>query len=248
MTHDPRPTFYGLIGYPLSHSFSPAYFREKFAREGINARYEAFPLGNIDGLKDLLDAHPGLCGLNVTTPHKQTVMPVLHEIDVAAKEIGAVNCIRIQDGRLQGFNTDWPGFRDSLRPFIQDWSGAALVLGTGGGSLAVHYALKQMGILFKTVSRTAGKGDLVYGEVTSEILARHTLIINTTTLGTHGQGLPPLPYEALTAKHLLYDLVYNPPLTPFLAEGKAHGAAIFNGQKMLELQAEASWKIWQMEE
>ena len=236
---------YGLIGYPLGHSFSPAYFAEKFAREGIVASYTAFPLEQIEDFPALLAGHRELRGLNVTTPYKQAVMPYLDSLHEDAVEIGAVNCISIMEGKLTGYNTDWTGFRDSIGPLLQPHHHPALVLGTGGASLAVRYALRRMGIPFQTVSRTFGKADLVYGDITPVVLQTFRIIINTTILGTEGNGCPPLTYDALTPQHLLYDLVYNPPLTPFLNEGLIRGATIRNGQEMLVRQAEASWEIWQ---
>ena len=238
---------YGLIGYPLSHTFSPAYFSEKFEREGINASYQAFPLEDIAGLPALLKQHPHLHGLNVTTPHKQAVFPYLDAISEDARIIGAVNCIDIRMGRLSGFNTDWIGFRDSLQPLLGPHHTTALVLGSGGASLAIKYALDTLGIIHHTAARTRAKGHYLYEDITPSVIDQHTLIINTTTLGTHGVGLPALPYTALTDRHLLYDLVYNPAITPFLARGREYGATIKNGEEMLHLQAEASWAIWQQQ-
>ncbi len=235
---------YGLIGYPLTHSFSPVYFREKFSREKIDAVYSAFPLEKLEELPALLHANPQLRGLNVTTPYKQSAMPFLHEISEDAKAIGAVNCIAIRKGGLYGYNTDWTAFRDSLMPLLQPQHISALVLGAGGAALAIRFALTQMNIPFKAVSRSAGKADLTYAALSADIVAAHPLIINTTTLGTLGSGMPALPYDALTRKHLLYDLVYNPPRTPFLERGLAAAATIKNGLEMLQLQAEASWHIW----
>jgi shikimate dehydrogenase len=245
MNHDPRPTTYGIIGFPLGHTFSPAYFAAKFAREGIDAAYEVFPLERIEDFPALLAAHPKLRGLNVTTPHKQAVMPYLHELSEDARAIGAVNCITIKEGRLTGCNADWTGFRDSLQPLLQPHHTSALVLGNGGASLAVRYALRRMNIPFHTVSATAGKADFLYRDITPAILLAHSIIINTTILGTLGKGCPQLPYNALTPEHLLFDLVYNPAVTPFLEEGLKRGALIRNGQEMLERQAEASWELWQ---
>lgn len=235
---------FGLIGFPLGHSFSPDYFREKFVREKLDHRYEAFPLKNIAQLPELLDSIGDLRGFNVTTPHKEAILPYLAELSPAAAEIGAVNCVRIDNGRLYGYNTDWRGFRDSLEPLLPGHRPAALVLGTGGASKAIQYALKQMGIVFKTVSRESSKADFSYDALRESVIEGHKLIINSTTLGTEGRGLPPLPYSGLKPEHLLYDLVYNPPLTPFLQKGLAHSCRIQNGYAMLVLQAEASWQIW----
>ncbi len=240
---------YGLIGYPLGHSFSPAYFREKFERENIDARYDAFPLQCPDDFPLLLREHHGLCGLNVTIPHKQAIIPFLDALHPEARAIGAVNCIGFGDGKSTGYNTDWRGFRDSLYPLLQPWHVRALVLGTGGASGAVRYALQELGVGITSVSRVATGRSLCYEQLTHEILAMHPLIVNTTPLGMHPHAdtAPPLPYEAIGSKHLLYDLVYNPSQTRFLAFGAAHGAATKNGLEMLERQAEASWRVWSSE-
>lgn len=234
---------YGLIGFPLGHSFSPGYFAEKFARLGIDASYEAFPLESIDDLPALLRLKSPR-GLNVTTPHKQRVIPFLDTLTEDAAAIGAVNCIDIRDGRLVGHNTDWAAFRDSLKPLLGRHHTQALVLGNGGASKAIRYALQQLGLPFHTVSATPGKADMLYGDLTPEIIEAHQVIINTTILGTLGEGIPLLPYAAVGRTHILYDLVYNPPLTPFLDEGRKRNAVVRNGHEMLRLQAEASWEIW----
>jgi shikimate dehydrogenase len=239
------PEQYGLIGYPLTHSFSPDYFREKFEKEGIDAVYEAFSLEQISELPALLESHPRLRGLNVTTPYKQAVVTYMRSISEDVAAIGAVNCISIEDGELVGHNTDWIGFRDSLIPLLTPRLWPALVLGNGGASQAVQYALEQLGIAFTIVSRSKGEGVLAYEEVSADVLERHPIIINTTTLGTLGERKPEIPYEQVSEGHLLYDLVYNPALTPFLKEGLAKGATVKNGMEMLRLQAEASWNIWQ---
>jgi shikimate dehydrogenase len=241
----PERKQYGIIGYPLSHSFSPDYFREKFAREGIDADYDAFPLEDIADLSSLLVTYPNLRGLSVTTPHKQQVFPYLDEVSEDAQAIGAVNCIAIKDGKLSGYNTDWMGFRDSLIPLLAPRHWPALVLGNGGASQAIQYALQQLKIAYRIVSRQEGAGILPYEAVTRELIESHPLIINTTTLGTLGEGLPQLPYDTLNEGHLLYDLVYNPALTPFLEQGLAKHATVKNGLEMLQLQAEAAWNIWQ---
>lgn len=245
---------YGLIGYPLEHSFSKRYFTEKFAREGITGHvYQLFPITAIEELPALLAAHPNLQGLNVTIPYKQAVLPLLDELDENARAVGAVNTIRIRDGRLQGFNTDIYGFERSLRRFLQtadEAPGAALVLGTGGASKAVRFVLERLHLAYLLVSRHAERGDLVYEDLDRDLVATHPLIINTTPLGmapavdTH----PDLPYQYLTAAHFLYDLVYNPEKTVFLTEGEKRGAATMNGLEMLYLQAEKAWDIWNAEE
>jgi len=240
------PPLYGLIGYPLSHSFSPAYFKKKFNALQIDAHYEAFPLEHIGDLPGLLRAHPDLAGLNVTTPYKGAIITYLDETDTVASEIGAVNCLTINSGVIKGYNTDALGFEQSLNPLLQPQHNHALILGTGGASRAVVYVLKQLGIPFQKVSRYKSAGVLVYEELTPERIAQHTLIINTTPLGMYPNvhAAPPIPYEYIGQQHLLYDLIYNPEETEFLAHGKAQGAVIKNGFEMLQLQAEASWEIW----
>ncbi len=242
------PTPYGIIGFPLTHTFSPTYFNTKFAKEGIDAVYSCYPLAQINDFKVLLNAVPLLRGLNVTIPYKQTIIPYLTELDTIAGGMGAVNCIDMRGGILKGYNTDIIGFRESLLPLLQPWHKQALVLGTGGGSRAVGYVLGNEGIAYKKVSRTreTGTDTISYDELTPEIIKEYTLIVNTTPLGMAPDvdTYPPLPYSALTPHHLLYDLVYNPSETRFLTLGKAQGAVIKNGMEMLPLQAEAAWKIW----
>lgn len=235
---------YGLIGYPLSHSFSPAYFNKKFAIEGIDACYEPYPLSNINELPALLNDNPTLQGLNITIPYKQQVIPYLDAINDAAKVIGAVNCIKITNGKLTGYNTDWVGFTASLRPLLQTQHTQALVLGSGGGAKAVVYALQQMGIAHNVVSRTGGQYQ--YSQLTADIITQHTIIINTTPLGMypHIDDSPDIPYQYIGSSHLLYDLVYNPEETRFLQQGRDAGALTKNGYEMLLLQAEAAWAIW----
>ncbi|MDP4821804.1 MAG: shikimate dehydrogenase [Saprospiraceae bacterium] len=244
---------FGLIGYPLGHSFSKQYFSDKFLAEGIpDARYELFPLENISLLKDILAAHPDLRGLNVTIPYKQQVIPLLDQLDPDARKIGAVNVIDIRDGQLIGYNTDAFGFMESLRRCFEqeelDLPGdiQALVLGTGGASKAVGAMLDNMGIPFRRVSRQASGDTLAYADLNKRMMQEHRLIINTTPLGTYPetQGKPDIPYAFLSSRHILYDLVYNPPLTAFLQEGKERGCILINGLDMLYLQAEKAWEIW----
>jgi shikimate dehydrogenase len=238
---------YGLIGFPLGHSFSPGYFAAKFERLAIDASYEAFPLETIDAFPGLLrEKSPR--GLNVTTPYKQAVIPFLDALSEDSAAIGAVNCIDIRNGKLIGHNTDWSAFRDCLKPLLASHHRQALVLGNGGASLAVRYALQQLQLPFKTVSATPGKADFLYDELDADTMHAHPVIINTTVLGTLGDGIPKLPYNAIGRRHILFDLVYNPPLTPFLDEGRKRGAIIRNGHEMLCLQAEASWEIWKAKE
>ncbi|MBS1643995.1 MAG: shikimate dehydrogenase [Bacteroidetes bacterium] len=239
-----KERLFGIIGRTLDHSFSPAYFQEKFQKEGIQARYRTFPISSIDCVPELLIAHPSLCGLNVTTPYKEQVIPYLNQLTKAAEVIGAVNCVQFFQDTLIGHNTDWIGFSDSLYPLLQVHHRSALVLGNGGASKAVQYALSQLNLKYHTVSATPGKADWLYSELNSEIIQAHTIIINTTVLGTLGNGTPAIPCSALTPNHLLYDLVYNPATTDFLAQGMARGARIKNGLEMLHIQAEAAWTIW----
>jgi shikimate dehydrogenase len=236
---------FGIIGYPLSHSFSPAYFKKKFEAEHIDAVYNAFPLGNIEGFTVLIKNHNELNGLNVTIPYKESVIKYLDETDAIAKAIGAVNCITIKKGRIKGYNTDVIGFEKSLLPLLQPHHQHAFILGTGGASKAVAYVLNKLGISFQKVSREM-TGALHYDDITPELIQHHTLIINTTPLGMYpnADAFPKLPYEAIGKQHLLYDLIYNPEETKFLSLSRAQGATIKNGFEMLEIQAEESWRIW----
>ncbi|WP_018476792.1 shikimate dehydrogenase family protein [Pontibacter roseus] len=239
---------FGLIGKKLGHSFSKRYFTEKFGREGIaDAAYELYELPEITDLPELLKREPELVGLNVTVPYKEAVMPFLDELDAAAAQIGAVNTIRIADGRTKGYNTDFIGFRDTLEGFYLIHAGSrALVLGTGGAAKAVWAALKSLRIPYTSVSRNPAAGELSYTSITPETLRLHDLIINTTPLGMapDTDGAPAIPYDALTSAHYLYDLVYNPEQTLFLQKGFAAGAKTINGLPMLHAQADAAWKIW----
>ncbi len=241
-----RKKLYGLIGFPLTHSFSPGYFNAKFEAYGIDAKYELFPIKEIASVREVIASNAGLAGLNVTIPYKEAVMPFLDGIDAVAAQVGAVNCISIMDGKTRAYNTDVIGFEKSLLPLLQLQHTHALVLGSGGASKAVLYVLAKLGVTAKVVSRQPAPGNLAYTDVTPELIAKYTVIINTTPLGMYPNvGVcPPIPYEALGSRHLLYDLIYNPPITKFLAMGMAQGAQIKNGQEMLELQAEASWEIW----
>jgi len=237
---------FGLIGYPLSHSFSQKYFTEKFQQLGISdCSYELYAIKDIAELKTVLQ-DPELCGLNVTIPYKQAVIPFLDGRNEIVEKIRACNCIRIQHGRLYGYNTDTVGFEESLVRKLQPDHKRALILGTGGASKAVEYVLRKLDIAYMFVSRNAGHGVLRYEEVTDDILRRHTLVINTTPLGMYPavDVCPPLPYAAIGPQHYLFDLVYNPPLTLFLRYGKGRGAVVENGYDMLIGQAEESWRIW----
>jgi len=241
---------FGLIGKKLGHSFSKKYFTEKFEREAIrDASYELYELPDARELTALLLQEPELVGLNVTVPYKQDVIPLLDDLDEVAAKIGAVNTIKISQGKTKGYNTDYIGFKTSLEEFYpqqEQEQGQALVLGTGGAAKAVWAALHALQIPYMAVSRAPGAGELSYGQLTPELLQVYNLIINTTPVGMHPhtEAAPPLPYEALTAAHYLYDLVYNPEETQFLKNGAAAGAKTCNGLGMLYRQADAAWDIW----
>jgi shikimate dehydrogenase len=243
---------FGLIGFPLSHSFSAQYFGKKFDNEFIpDTEYQLFPMEDISMLPSLIHRLPDLQGFNVTIPYKSAILPCLDQIDSEAAAIGAVNCVKIEQSdsglKLTGYNTDVYGFRQSLRPLLKPHHINALVLGTGGASKAVSYALRELGINHTIVSRS--KPDekyLLYSELNQKIINDNLLIINTTPVGTYPEIelYPDIPYQFLVNKHLLYDLIYNPAETRFLQKGKEAGASIINGLQMLELQAEKSWEIW----
>lgn len=242
---------YGLIGFPLSHSFSKKYFTEKFQDEGITDRqYELFPIENIKSLADLLAENQSLCGLNVTIPHKVGVLPFLNEIEEAAEKIGAVNCICIKrfegETYLKGFNTDAYGFEESLKPLLTANHKKALVFGDGGAAKAVKYVLQKLGIEYQVVVRKATAGAILYNQITPELLERHKLLINTTPLGMspHIDTFPDIDYTQLGSDHLAYDLVYNPLETAFLSKAAERGAQVKNGLEMLYKQAEKAWAIW----
>lgn len=240
---------FGLIGYPLGHSFSKKYFTEKFVLEGIQGcQFELYSIESISEFPQLLDVESSLEGLSVTIPYKEQVIPYLDALDSACAQIGAVNCIRIRDGKKTGFNTDYLGFKQSLQSWLGTEIPNALVLGTGGASKAVQQALRDLAVPFRIVSRTQSEGQLTYAElkVRPQWLVSHPLIINTTPLGTFPQveELPDIPLEQLHAAHRVYDLVYNPPITRLMHACIARGGAAKNGQDMLELQAEAAWSIW----
>ncbi len=240
---------YGLIGYPLSHSFSKQYFADKFEKEGIaDATYENYSLEDIEMLPALLSASPEIRGLNVTIPYKEKVIPFLDRLEGEAEEIQAVNTIVVApSGELIGYNSDIHGFRTSLRKFLPaSFEGRALILGSGGASKAVEFVLRKQNIGYQYVSRSKGEGLLTYDEVDQKVLAQHSLIINTTPLGMSPKTAlcPALPYQYLTPQHWLYDLIYNPPQTRFMKLGEGRGAQTKNGLEMLILQAEKSWDIW----
>lgn len=239
---------YGLIGFPLSHSFSRKYFTDKFQTEQISdSQYQLFELSNINQFPELIRSQANLCGLNVTIPYKQAIIPFLDELDPVTARIGAVNVIKFENGLLKGYNSDYQGFMQSLQQFYPDYAQAqALVLGTGGASKAVTAALDFLQIDYKLISRSPQEGQLTYEQLSPALINTHLLIINTTPLGTypHIDSFPLIPYEALSGQHYLYDLVYNPAETVFLRRGREAGAKIKNGYDMLCRQAEVAWQIW----
>ncbi len=263
---------FGLIGFPLTHSFSQKYFSEKFKRENINdAEFKNFPLENVNDFPKLIENNPSLRGLSVTIPHKQNVVKFLNEIGDVAKEVGAVNCIKIskaENGKVktEGFNTDAYGFEKSFKPMLKPHHNRVLILGTGGAAQAVKFVLEKNGFKYYFVSRSSGnvirdgfrvrilgfnisesRENLIgYAGITKSVLKEYNIIVNTTPVGMFPDAdtCPPIPYDYLTEKHLLYDLVYNPEETLFLKKGKEKGAQIKNGLEMLQLQADKAWEIW----
>lgn len=249
-TQSPAKALYGLLGYPLGHSFSADFFTKRFQEQGIDAEYRNFELPDATGLLDVVREHPRLRGLNVTIPHKQSVIPLLDELSPEARAIGAVNVIRVIRGehgvRLKGYNSDVIGFCDSLRPLLRPHHRRALVLGTGGASKAVVYGLRRLGIAPLYVSRTAQEERITYDQLTPDVLAARTVVVNCSPVGMypHVDEAPALPYDLLSPAHLLFDLVYNPLETKFLRLGRERGAATKNGLEMLHLQALAGWEFW----
>ena len=237
----------GLIGYPLSHSFSKKYFFDKFVKEQIEGfHYDLFPLSGIYELTNLLNEKPNLVGFNITIPYKEQVIPFLDEMSKSAKAIGAVNTVIIEKGKLKGYNTDVYGFEVSLKKILEPYHKHALILGTGGAAKAIQYVFEQLSIEYKYVSRTPNSEQFSYAELDEKIIEKYKIIVNTTPLGMSPNidQCPMLPYECLTNEHLLYDLTYNPRETLFLKNGKIKGATIKNGLEMLHLQAEKAWDIW----
>ena len=238
---------YGLIGHPLKHSQSRFYFNEKFEYEGLNCLYQHFDIKSIDELHDIIAKYPDLCGFNVTIPYKESIIPLLDEIDPIAKEVGAVNVVTITDGKLKGYNTDVYGFGQLLERATKGRDTShALILGTGGAAKAVQYVLKQKGIPYSYVSRDVAKGDYTYDTLTDEVLRANPLIINTTPVGMFPQvdNFPDLHYQGLTRKHTLIDLIYNPRETAFMELGRTWGAKVYNGLQMFEEQAKKTWEIF----
>ena len=237
---------FGLIGKSLVHSFSSDYHNSRFQREDIDAHYSNFELEKVSDIKELIVSHPLLIGLNVTVPFKQSVIPMLDDLSYEAKEVGAVNTIVVNGNRLIGYNTDLFGFQESLRNWVDKDIRRALVLGTGGASKGVKQALMNLNIEYLSVSRTRGAKKISYEDITDQLMKTHRLIINTTPLGMHPEitKMPPIPYDRITTKHWVYDLVYNPEKTILLSKSEQVGAHIKNGLEMLHLQADESWNIW----
>ncbi len=241
---------YGLIGYPLGHSFSISYFNEKFKNEGIDAVYENYEIPTIEQLPEVLDTNPELRGLNVTIPYKEKVISYLDSLSPEASEIGAVNVIKIEHkGKktvLKGYNSDVIGFTRSIEPLLEPYHKKALILGTGGASKAIEFGLRSLKLETLKVSRTGKDGAIRYTDITPEMMKEYNVIVNCTPCGMfpHADECPDLPYNAMDNHTLLYDLIYNPDETLFLTKGKKHGAIIKNGLEMLLLQAFASWEFW----
>ncbi len=241
---------YGIIGFPLGHSFSPGFFNEKFKNEGIDAIYKKYELPQIDSLPETLAMNPELKGLNVTIPYKQQVMSYLNEMSEEATAIGAVNVVKVtRNGKklhLKGFNSDVIGFTRSIEPYIDSHHKKALVLGTGGASKAIEYGLHKLGLETLKVSRRKSDDTITYDDITPEMIREYNVIVNCTPVGMypHTDECPQLPYESMDNHTLLYDLIYNPDETLFMKKGKANGAVVKNGLEMLLLQAYASWEFW----
>ncbi|WP_153796906.1 shikimate dehydrogenase family protein [Foetidibacter luteolus] len=238
---------FGLIGYPLSHSFSQRYFTEKFKKEGIpDTVFENFSIPSITDLTGILQNNPHLHGFCITIPYKKQVIAYLDEMSEAVSQIGACNCVNIQNGKLTGYNTDVVGFEQSFTRLLQPHHTHALLLGTGGAALGVEYVLHKLGIASQYVSRNAGEGVFAYEAITAEVLEQYSVIINCSPVGTypHTEEAPAIPYHLLTPKHYLFDLVYNPAVTRFLQLGQNQGATTQNGYDMLIGQAEEAWRIW----
>ncbi len=238
---------FGLIGKRLDYSFSKNYFTEKFKSEKIlDAEYRNFEISAVSDFKSILESEPNLSGLNVTIPYKQEIIPYVDELDQASKEIGAINTIIFKRSKLIGSNTDVYGFQRSLAAILKPRHERALILGTGGASKAVAYVLKQLGVEYKLVSRNPAENQFSYSELNEYVLKHFKLIINTSPLGTYPnvEECPKIPFQFVTDQHLFYDLVYNPEKTSFLKQAESKGAAILNGYRMLQLQAEKSWELW----
>lgn len=239
---------FGLIGKDIGYSFSKSYFTSKFEADNLKHTYENFDIKSIEDFKKVITNQQNLKGLNVTIPYKEAVIPFLDKLNKKAAKIGAVNTIKFsKKGKLIGYNTDYYGFKKSIKPFLKTHHKTALILGTGGASKGVAFALKELKIEYKFVSRSStGEANYTYSNLSEEIINAHQIIINCTPLGTYPNTneCPNIPYEGITNKHLLYDLIYNPSETKFLSIGHLKGAVICNGLKMLEYQAEKAWEHW----
>lgn len=238
---------FGLLGRNIDYSFSRTYFSKKFKRENIPAQYLNFDLEKIEEFPAIIENTSHLGGLNVTIPYKQEVIPYLDALDADAEKIAAVNTIKVgKQGKLTGYNTDFIGFADSLKPFLKPHHKKALILGTGGASKAVAFAFSQLGIAFSFVSRQPKPNNLKYSDIDKELLEAYSIIVNCTPLGTSPdiEKHPPIPFEFINSSHLVYDLIYNPPVTTLMEKARQKGATVTNGLNMLKLQAEAAWKIW----
>ena len=244
---------FGLIGYPLTHSFSKRFFTEKFEKENTAASYENYEIDNINLLPGIILSNPHLCGLNVTIPYKEQVMSFLNDMDIAAREVGAVNTIKIirknNNIFLKGFNTDTWGFENSLNPLLKEHHKKALILGTGGASKAIKYVLTKLGIGYISATiEELKENEIRYSDINKDMMEERLLIINATPLGTYPRvdTSPLIPYEFITSDHLLFDLVYNPEVTQFMEKGRLKGATVKNGYEMLLQQAIKSYEIWNM--
>jgi shikimate dehydrogenase len=238
---------FGLVGKDISYSFSRSYFKNKFEALCLtNHAYNNFDLQSISEFPAIFENTSNIQGVNVTIPYKEEVIQFLDDIDVAAKKIGAVNTIKFTKNGMIGYNTDAYGFQKSIEPYLKNHHKKALILGTGGASKAIAFVLEELGITFSFVSRSGKNNGFKYQEITDDIISEHTLIINCSPVGTfpNVEEKPAIPYNSISKEHLLFDLIYNPEETVFLAAGKANGATICNGHKMLEFQAEKSWSIW----
>lgn len=238
---------YALIGHPLRHSFSRDLFTDKFNREGLDCRFQNYDIQSVERILDIIAEHPELCGFNVTIPYKESIIPLLDDIDAEAKEIGAVNTVKVENGKTKGYNTDIYGFNILLERALKGHQVEhALVLGTGGASKAVQYVLSQHNTPYSTVSRSKEKGNFTYDTLTDEVLEKSHLIINTTPLGMMPRidDFPEIHYQALSSKHILIDLIYNPKRTAFMELGHTWGSKVYNGWQMFEEQAKRSWELF----
>ncbi len=243
---------YGLLGYPLGHSFSKMYFSEKFQSENISAEYRNFEISDISLIREVVATEPDLRGLNVTIPYKESVIKYLDDLDDRAARIGAVNVIKFvrqkNRVRLIGYNSDFVGFKNSIEPLLPSGCTDALILGTGGASKAVYYALEDLGIKPVFVSRTSKDGQFIYPDLDKSVMEKYKIIVNTTPLGMYPEidFCPHIPYDLIIRGTLAYDVIYNPEETLFMKKAKAQGAVVKNGLEMLLLQANEAWRIWNL--